>query len=558
MGFCETGCEVQGPTLAKNRLQHWNLQNSTPVNREMFAAWKSGSLEVTTRSEKPHPKRNYYSLFLQSWCLQAARLVSPALLSIQFLPGWPDAWLCCSVHGQQRGGVPLRLHFQSTCIFRSRDLLEGKKHTSTYEGSKLALRNSNPLSSRGPSMPASTAQAASFFGRRCHVGQTWGQYRMETRQVSLLRVPSCSENLKDWSSLAAFWNLGTCVRDLKLKNRFQNLKKSKGWVQVSCHSILSRMCKLHNMRDTHGPQRQPEEAGGAKCQVCQVLSKAAADDWQRQKFHTQLFLPHSFPCASSASDRVQNWSRLIKDGVRDDEPLEESSHNMEGKPSPCSLPSTDQTATDPFLSHRGGPRVCNSLRMEALKRALWAEEVPKVNSRSYLGKLCSWKAHESGTPRNWVTSFHAYNHHILHTLQIMTAGTRNMFVILLPSWSQSLGFQFKMSVPVRGSARSRYGSHLSLCCEHQDEWVIESDLPRAPGIHFEQNPFFGQTYLPQRNDFTPIPHPLDFQGRGKACLYIYIYIYTYDVGSITWPHFSHFRVNNLAAYKSITCPPFFL
>ena len=28
------------------------------------------------------------------------------------------------------------------------------------------------------------------------------------------------------------------------------------------------------------------------------------------------------------------------------------------------------------------------------------------------------------------------------------------------------------------------------------------------------------------------------------------------VGSITWPHFSHFRVNNLATYKSITWPPF--
>ena len=48
-------------------------------------------------------------------------------------------------------------------------------------------------------------------------------------------------------------------------------------------------------------------------------------------------------------------------------------------------------------------------------------------------------------------------------------------------------------------------------------------------------------------------------------IYIYIYIYTYvhiyiyicAVGSITWPHFGHFRVNNLATSRSITWPPFF-
>ena len=33
-------------------------------------------------------------------------------------------------------------------------------------------------------------------------------------------------------------------------------------------------------------------------------------------------------------------------------------------------------------------------------------------------------------------------------------------------------------------------------------------------------------------------------------------LYVYAVGSITWPHLSRFRVNNLATYKSITWPPF--
>ena len=39
-------------------------------------------------------------------------------------------------------------------------------------------------------------------------------------------------------------------------------------------------------------------------------------------------------------------------------------------------------------------------------------------------------------------------------------------------------------------------------------------------------------------------------------MYIYIYIHTYmfAVGSITWPHFSHFRVNSLATIDSIAWP----
>ena len=36
-----------------------------------------------------------------------------------------------------------------------------------------------------------------------------------------------------------------------------------------------------------------------------------------------------------------------------------------------------------------------------------------------------------------------------------------------------------------------------------------------------------------------------------------IYIYIYAVGSITWPHFGHFKVNNLATVGSTTWPPFF-
>ena len=35
------------------------------------------------------------------------------------------------------------------------------------------------------------------------------------------------------------------------------------------------------------------------------------------------------------------------------------------------------------------------------------------------------------------------------------------------------------------------------------------------------------------------------------------YIYICAVGSITWPHFGHFKVNNLATVRSITWPPFF-
>ena len=38
--------------------------------------------------------------------------------------------------------------------------------------------------------------------------------------------------------------------------------------------------------------------------------------------------------------------------------------------------------------------------------------------------------------------------------------------------------------------------------------------------------------------------------------YIYIYIYMLAVGSISWPHFGHFKVNNLAMVGSITWPPF--
>ena len=34
-------------------------------------------------------------------------------------------------------------------------------------------------------------------------------------------------------------------------------------------------------------------------------------------------------------------------------------------------------------------------------------------------------------------------------------------------------------------------------------------------------------------------------------------IYIYAVGSISWPHFGHFKVNNLATVRSITWPPFF-
>ena len=37
----------------------------------------------------------------------------------------------------------------------------------------------------------------------------------------------------------------------------------------------------------------------------------------------------------------------------------------------------------------------------------------------------------------------------------------------------------------------------------------------------------------------------------------HIYIYIYAVGLISWPHFGHFKVNNLATVRSITWPPFF-
>ena len=39
-------------------------------------------------------------------------------------------------------------------------------------------------------------------------------------------------------------------------------------------------------------------------------------------------------------------------------------------------------------------------------------------------------------------------------------------------------------------------------------------------------------------------------------MYIYT-VYMHAVGSITWPHFGHFKVNNLATVGSITWPPFF-
>ena len=40
-------------------------------------------------------------------------------------------------------------------------------------------------------------------------------------------------------------------------------------------------------------------------------------------------------------------------------------------------------------------------------------------------------------------------------------------------------------------------------------------------------------------------------------IHIYIYLYIYAVGSITWPYFGHFRVNNLAMVGPITWPSFF-
>ena len=43
----------------------------------------------------------------------------------------------------------------------------------------------------------------------------------------------------------------------------------------------------------------------------------------------------------------------------------------------------------------------------------------------------------------------------------------------------------------------------------------------------------------------------------RGCRHVYIYIYTHAVGSITWPHFGHFQVNNLATSRSMTWPPFF-
>ena len=41
------------------------------------------------------------------------------------------------------------------------------------------------------------------------------------------------------------------------------------------------------------------------------------------------------------------------------------------------------------------------------------------------------------------------------------------------------------------------------------------------------------------------------EGEREICIYIYA------VGSITWPYFGHFRVNNLAMVGSITWPSFF-
>ena len=67
------------------------------------------------------------------------------------------------------------------------------------------------------------------------------------------------------------------------------------------------------------------------------------------------------------------------------------------------------------------------------------------------------------------------------------------------------------------------------------------------------------TGVPLRLQGAVSPPTRNHQVEG-VCIYIYVCmyvcIYIYAVGSITWPHFGHFKVNNLATVGSITWPPF--
>ena len=76
-----------------------------------------------------------------------------------------------------------------------------------------------------------------------------------------------------------------------------------------------------------------------------------------------------------------------------------------------------------------------------------------------------------------------------------------------------------------------------------EAWRGESG-PRTQGIWSRKWPFSSQV----------INH---LWGTKFPSFHIYIYMYMYAVGSITWPHFGHFKVNNLATSRSITWPPFF-
>ena len=84
--------------------------------------------------------------------------------------------------------------------------------------------------------------------------------------------------------------------------------------------------------------------------------------------------------------------------------------------------------------------------------------------------------------------------------------------------------------------------------------------------HEKHPPFrwvsLGGTFYCKTGDFLRFLSQTYPPGGVRAIyIYIYLYIYThihiYAVGSITWPFFGHFRVNNLAMVGSITWPSFF-
>ena len=94
--------------------------------------------------------------------------------------------------------------------------------------------------------------------------------------------------------------------------------------------------------------------------------------------------------------------------------------------------------------------------------------------------------------------------------------------------------------------------------DSQQVVIFRQSLCQTTWFHQGKTRFWGFKMVPsggkKRNIFDPPPTPQKNETEHNS---MHIYIYIYAVGSITWPYFGHFKVNNLAMVGSITWPSFF-